>query len=229
VGNKVKELQANKIVESIDIQQSLLGELSNYPFDNYTAVFYVLAEADNTGASATNETELLDSAVSLTGGIQGFVFGDSKLTNVYPGIVEVTIEARRSTISVGFSIFVILLMWLLSFMIFAMTVDILLRRREIVPPLLALPVAALFALPALRNSQPGIPPVGAYCDVVGFYWNMILIAISAIVNLIAYIVRYQDPKQKAETKKAEEIQTTKHEKPGQVNEIRTGPELHAKK
>ncbi|KAI8926398.1 hypothetical protein BC831DRAFT_229063 [Entophlyctis helioformis] len=39
---------------------------------------------------------------------------------------------------------------------------------------MAVATALLFALPALRNSQPGAPPIGCTADVAGFFWNMLI-------------------------------------------------------
>jgi len=52
-----------------------------------------------------------------------------------------------------------------------------------------MPVALIFALPALRNVQPGVPQVGAYCDVVGFFWNVGLVAMAAVAISSVWLVR----------------------------------------
>lgn len=41
----------------------------------------------------------------------------------------------------------------------------------------------LFALPAVRETMPGNPIIGCTSDLIGFFWNMGLIAISAILLL----------------------------------------------
>jgi hypothetical protein len=49
----------------------------------------------------------------------------------------------------------------------------------------------LFALPALRNIQPGVPPIGSSEDLAGFMWNMLLIAAAIITCLINYIRKFR--------------------------------------
>ncbi|KAF8927056.1 hypothetical protein CPC16_004529, partial [Podila verticillata] len=49
------------------------------------------------------------------------------------------------------------------------------------------------ALPALRETQPGIPAIGCAADVLGFYWNMAIIAISSIMILMASALRWKEP------------------------------------
>jgi hypothetical protein len=50
----------------------------------------------------------------------------------------------------------------------------------------------LFALPAVRNTQPGSPPIGITMDVVGFFWNLGLVTVAALVLLYRY--SFQDSK-----------------------------------
>lgn len=54
---------------------------------------------------------------------------------------------------------------------FALACSVWIRHRKVEPPTIAVNAALLFALPALRNTQPGVPPVGALIDVCGFFWN----------------------------------------------------------
>ncbi|KAF9370590.1 hypothetical protein CPB97_002633, partial [Podila verticillata] len=49
------------------------------------------------------------------------------------------------------------------------------------------------ALPALRETQPGIPAIGCAADVLGFYWNMAIIAISSIMILMSSALRWKEP------------------------------------
>ncbi len=49
------------------------------------------------------------------------------------------------------------------------------------PPTLAVAGGLLFGLPALRNTQPAAPPIGTAADVYGFFWNMILVALSGML------------------------------------------------
>jgi hypothetical protein len=67
-----------------------------------------------------------------------------------------------------FSIFIVILMWVLSGMMFTLCVDhIFLRPREPAPPTLGVCIALMFALPAVRNTQPEVPPIGVAVDVLG--------------------------------------------------------------
>ena len=54
---------------------------------------------------------------------------------------------------------------------------------------LSLCVALIFGLPALRNTQPGVPGIGALCDYLSFIWAELIVATSAIVLSWAWIIR----------------------------------------
>jgi len=63
------------------------------------------------------------------------------------------------------------------------------KARIVSAPLLAMPIILIFALPALRNVQPGVPAVGAYCDVVGFFWNIGLVSMAAVAISTVWLIR----------------------------------------
>jgi hypothetical protein len=44
-------------------------------------------------------------------------------------------------------------------------------------------------LPALRNVQPGVPPVGAFSDYVVFIWAELIVAVSAVVTVWPWPLR----------------------------------------
>jgi ABC-type Co2+ transport system permease subunit len=68
-------------------------------------------------------------------------------------------------------------MWGLSSSIFVAAMSTFFRERKPELPLIALSGALLFALPNVRNAQPGIPNVvGTISDMIGYFFNMLLIA-----------------------------------------------------
>ncbi len=59
-------------------------------------------------------------------------------------------------------------MWLLSVFLLALTIDLMfIKKRRVSAPFFAGAVTMLFALPGLRNAQPGIPAMTVVGDVVG--------------------------------------------------------------
>jgi hypothetical protein len=82
-------------------------------------------------------------------------------------------------------------MWVLSLLILALAASIYLRDRKVEPPTIAFVTGMLFALPAVRNVQPGVPGIGSTADVVGFFWNMMMVALAAALLLVNYIRKYK--------------------------------------
>nr|KAJ3400147.1 hypothetical protein HK105_004771 [Polyrhizophydium stewartii] len=93
-----------------------------------------------------------------------------------------------------FSMMIVIIMWVLSLGVFVMAATLWLRGRKVEPPTIAVTGALLFALPSLRNSQPGAPIIGASIDVAGFMWNMLLVAVSSVLLLTNYIIKYKREK-----------------------------------
>mmetsp|Transcript_15093 Transcript_15093/g.32712 ORF Transcript_15093/g.32712 Transcript_15093/m.32712 type:complete len:483 (+) Transcript_15093:99-1547(+) len=128
------------------------------------------------GSAFTNEEE------ETTGGlINGTTFY----------YVHITIQ--RSSTNIYFSIFVVIVMWALSIALFVWAIDAaLLRPRDRLEATAAsVCTAALFALPNVRNVQPGVPPIGAGIDIWGFFLNMTLVAVADVLMVFRLIVQHK--------------------------------------
>lgn len=68
------------------------------------------------------------------------------------------------------------------------------RGRRVEPPTIGFVIGMLFALPSIRNIQPSIPGIGITADVVGFLWNMFIVALSGVLLLLNYIFKYRKEK-----------------------------------
>ncbi|KAI9145140.1 hypothetical protein BKA69DRAFT_665394 [Paraphysoderma sedebokerense] len=113
---------------------------------------------------------------------------------VEPGTLayhEFEFDLKRSQLTQFFAIFVVILNWLLSLIMGFFAVQVLLKNRKVEPGALVPPCALLFALPSLRNVQPSAPPVGATTDILGFFWNMAIVAVSAMVVILSFILRWK--------------------------------------
>jgi hypothetical protein len=60
-------------------------------------------------------------------------------------------------------------------------------RVDLVP--LSISISLIFGLPALRNVQPGVPPVGAFGDYVSFIWAAIIVGLSAVIIIWTWLLR----------------------------------------
>jgi len=237
IGSRSINFPAGKLIEDFDITISMNGDLSDYPFDSYSSIAYFSLYNSN---QVGNKTSQLPIGIAITGALQGFrieptTAGFAAIDG--SGEVAFMFDVRRSPITIGFSSFITVLMWLISLVMFTVALDVVVaassstrtpipearalrhnkmeekeqettaqdtaqelerwkkkirdyrKARQVSAPLLAMPCALIFALPALRNVQPGVPQVGAYCDIVGFFWNVGLVAMSAVGIASVWLVR----------------------------------------
>ena len=60
-------------------------------------------------------------------------------------------------------------------------------KVDLVP--LSISISLIFGLTALRNIQPGVPPVGAFGDYVSFIWAELIVGVSAIIIVWMWLLR----------------------------------------
>ncbi|KAG9325402.1 hypothetical protein KVV02_002638 [Mortierella alpina] len=183
-----------QIMRSVDVTMPYMqGATIDYPFDAYKSYFEILANKE--------KEQLHKIPVSLTflGMLQSVEFIPTvRLSNDDLYKIAIEIFTRRSPTTIGFSLFIVLIMWLLSIAIGIIAMQVIRKHRTSDEHVLTLGITTLFALPALRETQPGIPSIGCAADVLGFYWNMAIIAISSILILMASGLRWKEPSIKKE-------------------------------
>ncbi|KAG0300132.1 hypothetical protein BGZ97_003376 [Linnemannia gamsii] len=179
----------SQIMRSVDVTMPYTqGATIDYPFDAYKSYFEILANKD--------KERLHKIPVSLTflGKLQSVEFIPTvqiETDDLYK--ISIEIFTRRSPTTIGFSLFIVLIMWMLSIAIGIIAIQVIRKYRVTDEHVLTLGITTLFALPALRETQPGIPSIGCAADVLGFYWNMAIIAISSIMILMASALRWKEP------------------------------------
>jgi hypothetical protein len=96
---------------------------------------------------------------------------------------------RRANNVITLSLIVMTVMSVLAISIVAMVLHVTATPGEINLLPLSLCVALIFGLPALRNVQPSVPPVGALSDYISFIWAELMVSISAIALAWIWINR----------------------------------------
>ncbi|KAJ6622972.1 hypothetical protein B0H10DRAFT_2012187 [Mycena sp. CBHHK59/15] len=179
---------AQTIMPLQTVSQILDGDVNRYPFDVFTVDYQIFAFSSPSNTSYGTPLPL---TIFAQGSIQGF-----KIDTVFLGLtddgsgVSITIKISRSPITKAFSVVIIAVMWCLSSGIFIAAMSVWFRERKVELPLIAISTALLFALPNVRNSQPGIPSVaGTTSDMIGFFFNLLLVAASAFSLIVNYIVK----------------------------------------
>ncbi|KAJ3042476.1 hypothetical protein HDV00_007247 [Rhizophlyctis rosea] len=179
---------------SRDAVINLDGDVNKYPFDTWESIFDVYGSVVNTTIANQTVVQPASFLVVSFSTLQGYAvtYPDMcDLTDAMDGTdVLVHVKVTRAVATKIYSILIIILCWVLSILIMTATVGIWMLDRKVEPPIIAASGALLFALPAIRNAQPLVPPIGSVADSVGFFWNMILCGLSTTLLLVNYIAKY---------------------------------------
>ncbi|KAJ7472875.1 hypothetical protein B0H11DRAFT_2236755 [Mycena galericulata] len=173
---------AQTVMPSQTVTQILDGDVNRYPFDVFTIDYQIFAFSSPSNGSYGTPLPI---TIFAQGSIQGFHIDTAFQGLVNDGSgVNISITISRSPITKAFSVVTIFVMWCLSGSVFIAAMSVFFREYKAELPLVALSTALLFALPNVRNSQPGIPAVaGTTSDMVGFFFNLLLVAVSVLHGL----------------------------------------------
>ncbi|KAI8892075.1 hypothetical protein BC833DRAFT_612694 [Globomyces pollinis-pini] len=169
---------------------------SLYPFDEYAIVM-------NLEVTGNNFDEL--GAIAFSSSIDGWSVATTPIGEGIPiyssprdGKVELYLQIImfRGTVSKMFAGFIFTMMWVLSISAITIASSIWLRDRKVEPPTIAIMGGLLFALPSIRNSQPGAPMIGTTSDIAGFFFNMLLVSIAMVMLMFNYVKKYKAEKPK---------------------------------
>ncbi|CAO3639068.1 unnamed protein product [Cunninghamella echinulata] len=181
--DQVKSVNASNFISEWTFPLNIFGDPGRYPFDSYTYnTTFIFSPTEN----FTNGIPIQILAAGFQTGWQ--VQYDIHYSN---NVFHISPIITRNLATKGFSLFVVVLSWILSLCQFFIAIQSVFRNRPIIPTLLAVPATLLFALPSLRGAQPGIPPIGIFLDIAGFYWNMALVAISLIAGCLLFIFQFE--------------------------------------
>jgi hypothetical protein len=168
------------------------GEPMDYPFDTHSAELSFFFQP----AGAAGAAESIPMAVSLRGSVAGLRIEtepakeDSNRANANtPDHAIIDISLERATTARFFSIFIMIAMWALTIGVIFLVFRVLAGHRKIEISMFSFLGALLFAFPALRNSQPGTPPIGTMSDFIAFFWAEVIIALSLLAVVLRWIIR----------------------------------------
>jgi Domain of unknown function (DUF4436) len=213
-GEQEFEFPTDKRMNRIEVVFPLNGDLNKYPLDRYDTTVRLLMttparnvrpETPSTPASITQHTHPMDElAVSPTALLQNAPVALSiSLAASVPGIrfegnvsrgssqepTGIVLHLTRAISVISVSVIVMLMMTALSMSLLAMAVRAITtaERTDLLP--LSVSISLIFGLPALRNIQPGVPPVGALVDYVTFIWAELIVAASAVIIVWTWLLR----------------------------------------
>lgn len=182
------------------------GQVMDFPFDTHKAEFYLDFEADAAGdkkseaakpaadaPAAASDDEEEDDSIEMDVNFTASLVGMSIKAAVQPDSssddMGIDIEVSRAPTVLFFSSFVMLAMWLLVFAVLRLLWSVSFGERKIEVGMFSFLGSMLFAFPALRNSQPGVPPIGTYGDFISFFWAEGLIALALLSIVMVWLAR----------------------------------------
>jgi hypothetical protein len=183
-------LTGGEIPPPVQLVLDLEGDLSQYPFDSYSSALQVrltrvVRNSDGTGTSKSDEPVPMRLAVSAKQ--HDWAIASSHAETWEDGAISATVGARRGGAMRAFALFELAVMIALACIAVAMTYTTLITGRPLEFSMFVWLGAMLFALPAVRNTMPGVPGVGTVLDYAGFFWCLIAVAACLITAAITYI------------------------------------------
>jgi hypothetical protein len=148
------------------------------------------------GASTLKERVQADTRTNFTASIPGVTFRGSNLVESAQGMKGLTgiqVDLKRSQNVILISLASMLMMAALAVGLVTMVMRIVSGTRHMANFHIPMAVSLIFGLPALRNIQPGIPPIGTFGDSVAFTWAETAAAGSAIALVIHWLLYPSKP------------------------------------
>jgi len=188
-GKNVHEFKKGKRMNPIEaVVEIYEGEPMDYPFDAHTAeLAFFFEPAAKGGEGGGNES--IPVAVELRGSVAGLRMDTEYAKENKPDHTIIDISIQRATTAVFFSMFIMIAMWALAIGVLFLVYRVFAGHRKIEISMFSFLGALLFAFPALRNSQPGSPPIGTLSDFLAFFWAEVIIALSLLSVVLRWLIR----------------------------------------
>lgn len=127
--------------------------------------------------------------VNLTGSVSGLRIDADESKDHTETFADIDFHIARATTSFAFSMFIMCIQWLLTISVVCMTFLVVSNRRKVELGMFGFLGSLLFAFPALRNSQPGTPPIGTFGDFLSFFWVEVIIAVCLLTVVLTWAFR----------------------------------------
>lgn len=135
------------------------------------------------------EEESVPVAVDFYGSIPGMKIEAAKSADSDDDYVGIDMKIGRSATVIFFSLFITFLMWGATIVVALLVLSVILRGRKIEVGMFSFLSALLFALVAVRNSQPGVPPIGVFSDFISFFWAEVILALCLLTLVFTWLLR----------------------------------------
>jgi hypothetical protein len=202
-----------KRMNRIEAVFPLNGELNRYPFDRYRTTLWLLMTAParkvrpqtssgpestenegfrgdhlRVGTTALQQSVVVPLTITLSASTPGIKFEGNVSRESSVKVTGIELRMRRGDNVIGVSILVMLLMSGLAMSLLGMVFKAATTGSKVDLVPLSISLSLIFGLPALRNVQPGVPPVGAFGDYVAFIWAEVIVGLSAVIIIWMWLL-----------------------------------------
>jgi hypothetical protein len=189
-GKNAYEFKKGKRMNPVEaVVEIYEGEPMDYPFDAHTAELSFFFEPAAAKGAEAGGNEAIPVAVEMHGSVAGLRLDTEYAKENTPDHTVIEINIQRATTAVFFSVFIMIAMWALVIGVLSLVYRVFAGHRKIEISMFSFLGALLFAFPALRNSQPGTPPIGTMSDFLAFFWAEVIIALSLLSVVLRWIIR----------------------------------------
>lgn len=127
----------------------------------------------------------------LSASIPGFKFDGEVVETGQAQVTGIQLKLRRANNVIVTSLGIQLMMICLALSMLAMVLFGTMKGKgSAIDPLYIAPVL-IFGLPALRDTQPGVPPLGAFSDYLSYLWAEAIVAGCTIISIWTWIARHR--------------------------------------
>lgn len=143
------------------------------------------------GTAALASQTLVPVSLDLSASIPGFKFEGVAEKSALDDVTRIQLTVRRADTVIVTSVGIQVMMLCLSLSMLAMVLYGTIQGKESALAPLSISAALIFGLPALRDTQPGVPPLGVFTDFVSYLWAELIVAASTIIAIWTWIARHR--------------------------------------
>ncbi|XZN89400.1 MAG: DUF4436 family protein [Microcoleus sp.] len=168
------------------------GKINNYPFDRHIAKVAISIDPlpSIRKKFAPFELNPVPLLFKFNADVPGFDITYKPLEENSSIFIYIDVRITRSLPVKFFALTIIVIMWVLSTMALLLALKVMKSGKLPEIGMLSWTAVMLFAFPAIRNAQPGVPPVGTASDFLSFFWTEIIVVVALVIIGSCWLKRY---------------------------------------
>jgi hypothetical protein len=209
-GKTETTFEKGKRMNAAEVVINMYGdEVENYPFDSHNAdlylYFYTKPDKKPEKPKVPNPEEAADQPkeeeaveeveeevphlLLFQPTLSGFNITTAKNKESDDGYTSLKMTINRSGMVKLFAGFIMLLMWAVTLAVAALTFTVIVSGRKAEIAMFSFITTLIFAFVTVRNSLPGVPPVGTFSDKLSFFWVEGILGTCLVALVLTWVFR----------------------------------------